>query len=293
MRYASGQRYSGDGSDGMGKRRKIVKITATILGIIVSLCAVLFILAEILYRTEHGDEIWRPDYEKIDILPLLQKEERTDEDYAVLYAQTGLTRLGVDGLLEKGNINRILRIQTDYFADYAIEYGEMGPYTCLEAIDSVVAHCALEEGDIVVSAMTHVVSWRLGHAMLVLNPNGQCLEAFTVGTVSELSDISSFTSTSSFMILRPKVPKETREAVAAFAKENLLGIRYSVFTGIFTKKNSARYTQCAHVVWYAYKQFGIDLDSTGGPIVTPKDVANSSKVEVVQIYGFNPEKLWR
>ena len=51
-------------------------------------------------------------------------------------------------------------------------------------------------------------------------------------------------------------------------------------------------TQCAHLVWYAYKNFGIDLDCNGGCVVKPQDMANSPYMQVVQIYGFDPEKLW-
>ncbi len=45
-------------------------------------------------------------------------------------------------------------------------------------------------------------------------------------------------------------------------------------------------TQCAHLVWYAYKQVGIDLDSDGGILVTPYDIQNSPYLEVVQSYGY-------
>ena len=38
---------------------------------------------------------------------------------------------------------------------------------------------------------------------------------------------------------------------------------------------------------------GYDLDPTGGPLVTPDDIANSPYLEVVQIYGFDPDKLWK
>jgi len=66
-------------------------------------------------------------------------------------------------------------------------------------------------------------------------------------------------------------------------------------TGILSKKNqkNPNRTHCAHLVWRAFKQFGIDLDSNGGKIVKPQDIANSPHLEVVQIYGFHPEKLWK
>ena len=46
--------------------------------------------------------VWTPDYDMIDILPIIQKEELTDEDYDTLFEQTGLTKLAIDDYLEKG-----------------------------------------------------------------------------------------------------------------------------------------------------------------------------------------------
>ncbi len=44
-------------------------------------------------------------------------------------------------------------------------------------------------------------------------------------------------------------------------------------------------THCAHLVWYAYKQFGYNVDSDGGFITTPRDLYNSDLWEVIQVYG--------
>ena len=111
----------------------------------------------------------------------------------------------------------------------------------------------------------------------------------------KIADISAFTTTASFMIFRPIVEAEKRLEVAKYAQENLVGVPYSFFRGILTKKfpKSLKNTQCAHIVWYAYKKFGIDLDSDGRGLVTPQDLANSKQVELVQVYGFHPKKLWK
>ena len=45
-------------------------------------------------------------------------------------------------------------------------------------------------------------------------------------------------------------------------------------------------------MWQAYFNFGYDLDSNGGAIVVPKDIATSPLLEVVQVYGFDPDRLW-
>ncbi|MBQ7769883.1 MAG: hypothetical protein IJ373_01720, partial [Clostridia bacterium] len=42
------------------------------------------------YQIAHW-KFWYPDYDKINIEELLDKQSRTQEDYATLYAQTGLT----------------------------------------------------------------------------------------------------------------------------------------------------------------------------------------------------------
>jgi hypothetical protein len=46
------------------------------------------------------------------------------------------------------------------------------------------------------------------------------------------------------------------------------------------------------VVWYPYERYGYDLDSDGFWLVTPKDIANSDLLEVVQVYGADPEAIW-
>ena len=49
------------------------------------------------------DAHYTPEYDMVDLAPVLQKEKSklTDEDYEVLFRQTGLGRAGVDTLCEK------------------------------------------------------------------------------------------------------------------------------------------------------------------------------------------------
>lgn len=240
---------------------------------------------------------WRPDYEKTDITAVLDKEELTDEDYELLYRQTGLTKLGIDGLLEAGKKSQILKIQEFYFEEHSVSCERFNPFTYSEKLDDIIPLAELEDGDIVVTATTHVSGWRLGHAALVVDGSQKKLaEAFGPGDLSELTYISSFTDLADIMILRPKFSQEFRSEVAAYAQENLIGVPYSFATGILSPKyREGKFTdtQCAHLVWYAYKHFGVDLDSNGGLVVTPPEIANSPYVEVVQIYGFDPVKLWK
>ena len=51
-------------------------------------------------------------------------------------------------------------------------------------------------------------------------------------------------------------------------------------------------TQCAHLIWSAFAAAGYDIDSDGGWLVTPRDLARSPLLEVVQVYGVDPRKPW-
>ena len=253
---------------------------------------------------------WSPDYAFTDLSPTLEKAqtELTEADYTLIYAQTGLTKIGADRLLENGESgkNRIKTIQKSYMQKISFERDRFAPWTCAEKLTGANSSeiGAVREGDIIVTSATHVLGFRYGHAALVvsnsdLNPRGgSIVEAYSPGTVSVISDIAtSFDSYASFMILRPnpeKISEKTRKEVANYAKTQLLGIPYTVFAGIFRKKNQQplKGTQCAHIVWYAYNHFGYDLDANGGCVVKPRDMANSEYMQVVQVFGFNPEKVW-
>ncbi|MCH5148308.1 MAG: hypothetical protein J1G05_02955 [Clostridiales bacterium] len=269
-----------------------VAVCALIIGILTLICA----SGQIAYEVAETFECWRPDYEKVDISPILDKEQLTDDDYALLYAQTGLTKLGIDRALEKGSSGkkRILYIQDDYFKEQTVKHDKFLPYICFCHIDGHISNIYLEDGDVVVSASTQLIGWRMGHSGLVTNGAGEkVLQAAAIGTVSDIGDIDDFTDAVAFMVLSPKVDKEIKQQVVKYAKENLLGISYDPFRGLFSSKNKITTTQCAHLVWYAYNQFGIDIDGNGGGLVTPQDFANSPKMEVVQVFGFKPDKLWK
>ena len=246
---------------------------------------------------EHNYKYFSPDYQQINILPLLEKTDKTQEDYQILYAQTGLTKLGIDGLLQEGNAAKILDIQRYYFSDREIARDHFAPFTCQDEADELAPVAKLEDGDIIVTASIHVSWWRYGHAALVVDGNnGLILEAISPGSISTLGGVAAFANFANFIVLRPKFDTAFKQEVAQYAKENFLSVPYRLTVGVLSKKYTPdvlKYTQCAHLVWYAYKKFGVDLDSNGGVVVKPQDIANSPHVEVVQVVGFNPQTLWK
>lgn len=275
-----------------------VAICALIIGFLTLICA----SGQIAYEVADTFECWRPDYPMEDINTILNKGQLDDDDYSLLYKQTGLTKIGIERALDKGTVGkaRILQIQEDYFEEHKVRHIKFAPYICFCQIEDRIQNIYLEDGDVVVDASTQLIGWRMGHSGLVTNGNLEVvLQAAAIGTVSDFGDIDDFTDSVAFMVLSPKVSKDPRvdkavkQQVVKYASENLLGISYDPFRGIFSSKNKIDTTQCAHLVWYAYKQFGIDLDSNRGGLVTPQDFANSPKMELVQVFGFNPDKLWK
>ena len=270
--------------------------------LIIVLCSVLFFVVSVLgvlelgcIYTAHSWTHFYPDYPKVDIMPTLQKAELTEADYELLYRQTGLTKLGIDGLLEKEDFTTILDIQEFFFKKQEVIVNRFNPFTYDEKIKDIAPMARLEDGDILVTATTRVSWFRYGHAALVVDGEAETVvESISPGSLSTYNDASDFSKLANFMILRPKADAETKAQVVEYAKNNLVGLPYRFTVGIFFPKfpETLKKTQCAHLVWYAYKKFGIDLDSDGKGIVKPPDMARSEHVEVVQAYGFDLDALW-
>ena len=242
-------------------------------------------------------EYWTPDYDKIDITSLLSKRERTEADYEILYRQTGLKAAAVeDFLLEENGVSQIKKVQDYFFKPPDREGRYTSPVMYMDETSTYATIAPLKDGDVLVTATTIVTWWRVGHSALVVDgENRMVLESIGVGSVSEYNNAIVFANLVNFMVLRPKADEETKAKAVAYAKENLVGIPYFAPIGALSKKypKQIKNTQCAHLIWYAYKRFGVDLDSNGGGMVLPKDLANSDQMEVVQVYGFDLDRLWK
>lgn len=288
----------------MKKRKLSKKIIALIVcAVIIFTLGSAFLGLQLAFMQTNKDRPWLPSYEKLttdEMNDILAKSDLSDEDYSVLYAQTGLTKIGVDRLLARGTEGkrRILDIHNDYFGEYTVKTDSFFPLICTDYLaEGYISHVYLENGDILVTSSTHLSGWRMGHAGLVTNgASNEVLQASGFGSESDIGSVYDFTDRITFMILRPNpqyISQDIARQIAEYAEENLTGKKYDVTSGVLTSKNHVKRTQCAHLVWYAYKQFGYDIDCNGGPVVTPKDIANSPLLEVVQVFGFDPVKLWK
>lgn len=244
-----------------------------------------------------------PDYE-MDVEGLEQVLEKdiadwTDEDYDFVYHQTGLTRVYFEGQTTL-NTAFILGCQQDIFFEGQTEHDSDFPFSSHDYFPGKYFNMVdLREGDVLISASVHTMGWINGHAALVISGgssgSARIAEAVSVGTPSRTSGTRWFRQATNFLVLRPKISAGEAAEIADWARENLVGIPYSLFVGFFYPKDQTDNvinTHCSHLVWQAYKAFGYDIDSTGGPVVSPRNIANSDLFEVVQVNGFDMDELW-
>ncbi|MBD5636596.1 MAG: hypothetical protein HDP28_02070 [Clostridia bacterium] len=294
--------------------KRLYRFLSVLLGVLVFSAALIIaclIADAVCERTAHTT----PSYQKEDITEIADKSGTwTDEEIDFLYRQTGLGKSAL--LTMKSEIvyendefvplsSRLKVFQDALYYEGETEHELVADVSKRDLMKEFLAPIApLEEGDIFVNSSTHTLGFRNGHAAIVLDEDGTVLESFELGRDSSVTTNGHkwFAESSNFIILRLKdlntgevADKDLRARIAREAREKLKGIPYSLATGIFSKKDqgtSPKVTHCSHLVWQAYKNFGYDIDSNGGRVVTPRDIARSPLFEVVQVYGFDPEKLW-
>ncbi|MBQ7387190.1 MAG: hypothetical protein IJW03_03390 [Clostridia bacterium] len=272
--------------------KKSVKICAAIL---IFIALTLLFLESGRAVVSKSTRTWVPDYEREDISYLLDGRELTDADYELIYRQSGLTRLGVDELIEGGRIEQILKIQDDFFASDELEVANFGLFiSSFDRAKGYYAYPELKNGDIICSFSTYLSYFEIGHCAIVIDAERGLLAEITgYGSTVDLVYASKVFTNSTHVVLRPKCDESVRLAAAEYVSENMIGMDYDIFVGILNKKapSDPRRTHCAHFVWYAYNTLGIDLDSNGGGVVTPRDICMSEHLDIIAVRGVNPETL--
>lgn len=274
--------------------------------VLISIILFSFLLISFLHLYTESEKYFYPNYEKIDLTSILSKKSLEPNDYKTLLYQTGLGKVAIDELLYNNDgKEKIIKFQDTFFNDTKIRCEDIGIITKQESIvnkDNEYIYgfnlAPYKNGYIILTKATHSFGWRHGHAAIVTDAsNDETLEAIILGSNSSTDNIKKWRIYPSFIMLRLKdVSDETLNEISSFAKNTLNDKPYNLLVGILGSKNppieKLKGTHCSHLVWYAFKQFGYDIDSTGSFIVTPKDIANSDLFEIVQIYGVNPDNIW-
>ncbi len=283
----------------MRSTNKKRKITAAICGFLSILLIVTVLVLEV---NVDKHQRYVPDYEKQDISFILDDNALNDEQYKILFFQTGLGKTAVDELIEKGKASDIFKFQKDFFSPLEVKCVREAITTNMEyGVDSDgdnIANFQLapyKPGYVFIMESSHSLGFRHGHAGLVTDAN-QVLESPMIGVPSECFSANEWRSHPTFAMLKLKdATDEQLKSIAKNAKKQLVGIPYNILSGTFKKTHGTipPTTQCAHLVWYAFHNAGIDVDRNGGNIVTVQDILYSDKFEVVQIYGYDPNVFYK
>lgn len=277
----------------------IKKISLKIALIATIFLIVAFVLILSFHFSTEGLATWSPNYEKVDLTYLENKTSYSEEEYALIYIQTGLGKPAVDAV--KNSRFTLTDYQEDFFQEKNYLCEKIGVITFEEKSQNIEGKnekafriADLQEGDVLITKNTHSLGWRHGHSAIVVDgQGGKTLEAVLWGEDSVIQRVEKWHEYPSVIVLRPKEGIDGNK-VARNALRDMEGIPYGLFTGIPRKApDSVGKTQCAHLIWYPYFQAGCDVDSDGGWLVTPKDIANSEFFQVVQVYGVNPRELWQ
>lgn len=275
-------------------KKKAVKITAIVLASVLLVLLILELGSIIMATLAHP---WSPNYEREDISKLLDGE-LDDADYDTLYRQTGLTRIGIDDLLAAGRRTKILKIQDSFFAKDDYESELFGAFVCAYDRKGGVPYeyPILRDGDVICCFSTYLSFIEIGHCGIVIDgERGIIAESAGYSTELKLVSAEGFFTCTSFIVLRPDCDEEIRSAAVEYVKENMLGAKYDILAGIFEKKDREplRATHCSHAVWYAYNKVGVEIDSNGGKIVTPKDISLSENLKIVAVRGVDIFDVYR
>lgn len=269
-------------------------------GLIV-ICIIMGVVCFLLgWKQQTEKEVYRaPVEERIDLTELFSRKEWGVEEFRVLFQQTGLSRRAIEAMPEENGKEMILRAQHAFFLKPTIGCSKNSIITWQEENTNTFLPeiLGIEEGDILVSFCTHTYGWRNGHAAIVVDAKeGKTLEAVLLGTDSCIQNVQKWRKYPSFMVLRLKdASREERKEIAQYAVEHMEGVPYGFLTDILEHiwRGEAKGgdTDCSHLIWKSFYEFGYDLDSDGGIIVTPRDIAESPLLEVIQVYGIDMESV--
>ena len=268
--------------------------------LVISITLFLF-LYNWLYEAEQSTHSM-PEYARREIYPWVERRDLSNQQLHMIAHQTGLNPKVVAELLLGNKGFELLCLQAAYYSpvktvselsslltlsEYVVD--EEGNY-------KKATHFAdIRKGDILITKNSRFLGWRNGHVGLVVDSRkGLVLEALMPGTNTRVCSLDKWEMLPSFQVLRIKEGVLCSELericystmVVEYAMENLVDIPYSLMAGLPPEEMSISKTHCAHLIWYAYKQFGIDLDSDGGNIVTPEDIRKSPYLEVIQSFGY-------
>ncbi|MBQ4092868.1 MAG: hypothetical protein IJC82_06130 [Firmicutes bacterium] len=277
---------------------KLAKIITTACLILISIAAILGVLTLFTERSSTT----APTTEKTDLTAIAEKEVLTEQDYATLWEQTGLGKTILQSLWKETNRKEILSAEQDRFFD-APTYSciSLALFSRAEIITNREDYYPiydLQPGDVLLTKSTHTLCYRHGHSALYIG-DGLLLEAAAIGLPTDTAKAELWGQYPSGIHLRLKesvakeqgISNKTLGAQAAdYAKEELAGDKYHLFSGAFGIGAETNHTQCAHLIYAAYQSCGIEVSAKDFP-VTPHSLLESGQFEILHYWGFDPKDI--
>ncbi len=270
--------------------------------VLISLLTLLINLYCLFIFANNYNAIYYPTAAKVDLSGVLCKSKLSESDYSLLLRQTGLGRPAVDEILAKDTGKDIIfAFQKTYYTRNKMFTEKLNPFTSQETLllksqsgmdNNQLA--PLKNGDILLTKSTQTLFWRHGHCGIVIDAaHGITLESLEPGTISMNQDINKWIYYPTLKVLRLKnADSRVLDQLAKFSEKYLIGKKYNILASKYYKERIPSSENCSQLIWQAFYNFGYDLDSNKGIIVTPEDIAKSPLLEIVQIKGFNPDKAW-
>ena len=184
--------------------------------------AIVLVLEIGVFANHFYKDAYYPDYQKEDISFVLDKEALSDDDYALIFKQTGLTRAGVDALIFAGKRDDVLKIQEDYFARYEVKKIQFSPLTCCHENYEDIETVPLQNGDVFISPTSHFSFFSLGHSAIVVDAQeNKIVNSTGYNNKSCYEDVYAITVDPSFVVLRPKLSHFERTQLVEYVKNEL------------------------------------------------------------------------
>lgn len=159
-----------------------------------------------------------------------------------------------------------------------LRYGNIGYGSESSSQGNNISFDELEIGDIIVGGYPGCAYGRFSHAAIYIG-NGQVIEGY-LDTGISIHSIEHFWDYSQIALLRVEAADEVKLAATEYAKQNEGDMFFSL-----AFKEGDRIWNCTKIIWQAYMEQGLDLDSVGDIWVAPDSFYNSSKVTIIEERG--------
>lgn len=150
-----------------------------------------------------------------------------------------------------------------------IGYGAQGNYA------NMVSFAGLQPGDIIVGGYPGCAYGRFSHAGIYIG-DGQVIESYVDLGVT-VQPIEHYWTYSQAALLRVLATPQQKEAAVRYARSHLGGLFYPV-----AFKAGDRFWNCSKIVWEAYRQQGITLDSNDDLWIAPEAFYHSRYTQIIR-----------